>query len=79
MYGNMKDKLAARINAGKKNSVVTAPMAIAYANAAMLEKIENLVAAFRHRKSAKTSSQFIYLNRKGNDKIYQTPKYSSSY
>ncbi|KAL0713771.1 hypothetical protein Bca4012_020749 [Brassica carinata] len=56
MSRNMKDKLASRINDGKTNSAVTAPMANAYANAAMLEKIVNLVAAFRHRKSTKTSS-----------------------
>ncbi|KAL0802800.1 hypothetical protein Bca101_057976 [Brassica carinata] len=33
---NMKDKLAARINAGKTTSAVNAPMANAYENAAML-------------------------------------------
>ncbi|KAG2307029.1 hypothetical protein Bca4012_084012 [Brassica carinata] len=55
MSRNMKDKLAARNNDGKTTSAVTAPMNNAYANAAMLEKIENLVVAFRHRKSTKTS------------------------
>ena len=42
----MKDKLAA----------LTAPMANAYANAVVFNKIENLVATFRHKKSTKTSS-----------------------
>ena len=51
-----KDKLAARNNTGKTILVVTDPMANAYANAAMLEKLENLVATFHHRKSTNTSS-----------------------
>ena len=63
MSGYMKDKLAA----------LTAPMANAYANAVVFNKIENLVATFRHRKSTKTSSRFLFLNIKGNDKSYQTP------
>ncbi|KAF3598365.1 hypothetical protein F2Q69_00034311 [Brassica cretica] len=46
MSGYMKDKLAA----------LTAPLAIAYGNAVVFNKIENLVATFRHRKSTKTSS-----------------------
>ncbi|KAH0871985.1 hypothetical protein HID58_069347 [Brassica napus] len=51
----------------------TAPMANAYANATVLEKIENLAATFRHRKCNETSSRFFFLNIKGNDKSYQTP------
>ena len=41
--------------------------------AVVLNKIENLVVTFRHEKSTKTSSRFLCLNRKGNDKFYQTP------
>ncbi|KAF2566505.1 hypothetical protein F2Q68_00025373 [Brassica cretica] len=63
MSGYMKDKLAA----------LTAPMANAYGNAVVLTKIENLVATFCHRKSTKTSSRFLSLNTKGNNKIYPTP------
>ncbi|WZY89539.1 hypothetical protein YC2023_046274 [Brassica napus] len=63
MFGYMKDKLAA----------LTAPMANAYANAVVFNKIENLVATFRHRKSTKTSSLFLPVNKKGNDKSYQNP------
>ena len=74
MSGNMKEKLAVCVNDGKTTPAATVPMANAYANATVLEQIKNLAAAFRHRKSTKTSSQFLYLNRKGNDKIYQTPK-----
>ncbi|KAL0660734.1 hypothetical protein Bca4012_097571 [Brassica carinata] len=51
MSGNMKDKIAVRNNAGKTSPAATAPMANAYANATVLEKIENLAATFRHRKS----------------------------
>ncbi|KAF2590952.1 hypothetical protein F2Q70_00038919 [Brassica cretica] len=40
MSENMKDKLAALNNAGKTTPAVTAPMANAYTNAAVLEKIE---------------------------------------
>ncbi|WZY87011.1 hypothetical protein YC2023_033395 [Brassica napus] len=63
MSGYMKDKLAA----------LTAPMANAYANAVVFNKIENLVATFRHRKSTKTSSRFLHVNTKGYDKSYQNP------
>ncbi|KAG5388714.1 hypothetical protein IGI04_030255 [Brassica rapa subsp. trilocularis] len=63
MFGYMKDKLAA----------LTAPMANAYANAVVFNKIKNLVATFRHRKSTKTSSRFLPVNKKGNDKSYQNP------
>ncbi|KAG5384608.1 hypothetical protein IGI04_036078 [Brassica rapa subsp. trilocularis] len=63
MSGYMKDKLAA----------LTAPMANAYANAVVFNKIENLVATFRHRKSTKTSSRFLPVNTKGHDKSYQNP------
>ncbi|KAG5384938.1 hypothetical protein IGI04_036408 [Brassica rapa subsp. trilocularis] len=63
MSGYMNDKLAA----------LTAPMVNAYANTVLFNKIENLVATFRHRKSTKTSSRFLFLNIKGNDKSYQTP------
>ncbi|KAL0875983.1 hypothetical protein Bca101_025688 [Brassica carinata] len=74
MSGNMKEKLAVCVNDGKTTPAATVPTANAYANATVLEQIKNLAAAFRHTKSTKTSSQFLYLNRKGNDKIYQTPK-----
>ncbi|KAF3519088.1 hypothetical protein DY000_02060728 [Brassica cretica] len=40
MSGNMKDKLTARNNAGETTPAVTTPMANAYANAAVLEKIK---------------------------------------
>ena len=73
MSGNTKDKIAVRNNAGKKTPAATAPMANAYANATVLEKIENLAATFRHRKCNETSSRFLFLNIKGNDKSYQTP------
>ncbi|WZY87002.1 hypothetical protein YC2023_033386 [Brassica napus] len=63
MSGYMKDKLAA----------LTAPMANAYANAVVFNKIENLVATFRHRKSTKTSSRFLPVNTKGYNKSYQNP------
>ncbi|KAF3601562.1 hypothetical protein F2Q69_00034355 [Brassica cretica] len=74
MYGNKKEKIAVRNNAGKKTPAATAPMANAYANATVLEKIENLAATFRHGKCNETSSRFLFLNIKGNDKSYQTPK-----
>ncbi|KAF3591166.1 hypothetical protein DY000_02021204 [Brassica cretica] len=73
MYGNTKEKITVRNNAGKKTPAATAPMANAYANATVFEKIENLAATFRHRKCNETSSRFLFLNIKGNDKSYQTP------
>ncbi|KAF3510028.1 hypothetical protein F2Q69_00006774 [Brassica cretica] len=76
MSGNTKDKIAVRNNAGKTTPAATAPMANAYANATVFEKIENLAATFRHRKCNETSSRFLFLNIKGNDKYYQTPKES---
>ncbi|KAF2562346.1 hypothetical protein F2Q70_00017448 [Brassica cretica] len=69
MSGNTKEKIAVRSNAGKKTPAATAPMA----NATVLEKIKNLAASFRHRKCNETSSRFLFLNLKGNDKSYQTP------
>ncbi|KAF2541346.1 hypothetical protein F2Q68_00032047 [Brassica cretica] len=72
MSGNTKEKIAVHNNAGKKTPAATAPMANAYANATVLEKIKNLAAAFRHRKCNETSSRFLCLNIKGNDKSYQT-------
>ncbi|KAF3601506.1 hypothetical protein F2Q69_00035618 [Brassica cretica] len=72
MSGNMKEKIAVRNNAGKKTPAATAPMANTYANATVLEKIENLAATFRHRKCKGKRS--IFLNIKGNDQSYQTPK-----
>ncbi|KAF3532146.1 hypothetical protein DY000_02041522 [Brassica cretica] len=71
MSGNTKKKIAVRNNAGKKTPATTAPMANAYANATVLEKIE--IAAFRHRKCNETSSRFLFLNIKGNNQSYQTP------
>ena len=70
MSGNTKDKIAVRNNAGKTTPAPTAPMANAYANATVLEKIENLAATFRHRKCNERSSRFLFLNIKGNDKFY---------
>ncbi|KAF3591164.1 hypothetical protein DY000_02021208 [Brassica cretica] len=78
MSGNTKEKIAVRNNAGKKTPAATAPMANAYANATVLEKIENLAATFRHRKCNETSSRFLFLNIKGNDKSYQTLKRNKS-
>ncbi|KAF2614974.1 hypothetical protein F2Q70_00011463 [Brassica cretica] len=74
MAGNTKDKYAVRNNAGKTTPAVTAPMANAYANATVLEKIENLAATFRQRKCNETSSRFLCLNIKGNDKFLSNPK-----
>ncbi|KAF3568873.1 hypothetical protein DY000_02014485 [Brassica cretica] len=79
MSGNTKDRVAVRNNTGKTTSAATAPTANAYANATVLEKIENLVATYRHEKRTKTSSRFLHLNRKDNDKIYQTPQNLSHY
>ncbi|KAF3531444.1 hypothetical protein DY000_02036982 [Brassica cretica] len=73
MSGNTKDKIAVCNNAGKTTPADTAPMAKVYANATVLEKIENLAATFRHRKYNETSSRFLFLSIKGNDKSYQTP------
>ncbi|WZZ88679.1 hypothetical protein YC2023_117258 [Brassica napus] len=50
MSGNTKDKIAVCNNTGKTNPAATAPMANAYANATVLEKIENFAATFRHMK-----------------------------
>ncbi|WZY77737.1 hypothetical protein YC2023_024121 [Brassica napus] len=50
MSGNTKDKIAVRNNTGKTTPAATAPMANAYANAIVLEKIQNLAATFCHRK-----------------------------
>ncbi|KAF3559229.1 hypothetical protein F2Q69_00010964 [Brassica cretica] len=71
MSGNTKKKIAVRNNTGKKTPAATAPMANAYANATVLEKIE--IATFRHRKGNETTSRFLFLNIKGNDQSYQTP------
>ena len=73
MYGKTKDKIAVRNNAGKTTPATTTPMANAYANATVLEKIENLAATFRHKKFNETSLRFLCLNIKGNDKFYQIP------
>ncbi|KAF3493808.1 hypothetical protein DY000_02053203 [Brassica cretica] len=73
MSGNTKGKIAVRNNAGKTTPAAIGPMANAYANATVLEKIENIAAVFRHRKCNETSSRFLFLNIKGNDKYYQTP------
>ncbi|KAF2562345.1 hypothetical protein F2Q70_00017449 [Brassica cretica] len=62
---------------GKKTPAATAPISNAYANATVLKKIENLAATFRHRKCNETSSRFLFLNIKGNDKSYQTPPQKS--
>ncbi|KAF3487904.1 hypothetical protein F2Q69_00055746 [Brassica cretica] len=77
MSENTKEKIAVRNNAGKTTPAATAPMANAYANATVPEKKRkknrNLAATFRHRKCYETSSRFLCLNIKGNDKLYQTP------
>ncbi|KAF3599232.1 hypothetical protein F2Q69_00034314 [Brassica cretica] len=73
MSGNTKEKIIVRNNAGKTTPTATAPMANTYANATVVEKIKNLDATFRHRKCNETSSRFLCLNIKGNDKFYQTP------
>ncbi|KAF3582534.1 hypothetical protein DY000_02031479 [Brassica cretica] len=73
MSGNTKDKIAVRSNAGKTTLAATVPMANAYANATVLEKIENLAGTFCHKKCNETSSRFRFRNIKGNDKSYQTP------
>ncbi|KAF3532734.1 hypothetical protein DY000_02039787 [Brassica cretica] len=56
MYGNTKDKIAVRNNAGKTTPAAIAPMAYAYANTPLLEKMENLAATFRHMMCNETSS-----------------------
>ncbi|KAG5400438.1 hypothetical protein IGI04_015045 [Brassica rapa subsp. trilocularis] len=43
MSRNTKDKIAVRNNAGKTTPSATVPMANAYANATVPEKIKNLV------------------------------------
>ncbi|KAF3572861.1 hypothetical protein F2Q69_00059003 [Brassica cretica] len=73
MSGNTKDKIAVRNNAGKTTQEVTAPMANTYANPVVLEQIKNAAANFRHRKCYETSSRFLCLFIKGDDKFYQTP------
>ena len=73
MSGNTNDKIAVRNNAGKKTPAATAPMANVYANATVLEKIENLAATFRHKKCNEMSSRFLCPNIKGNDKILSNP------
>ncbi|KAF3487526.1 hypothetical protein F2Q69_00052600 [Brassica cretica] len=73
MSGNTKEEIAVRNNAGKKTPAATAPMVNAYANATVLEKIENLAATYCHKKCNETSSRFLFLNIKGNDNSYQTP------
>ena len=60
-------------SSGKTTPAATTPIANAHANAVVLDKIENLIATFGHRRTSKTSSRFLSLITKGNDKIYQTP------
>ncbi|KAF3555233.1 hypothetical protein F2Q69_00014093 [Brassica cretica] len=79
MSGNTKDKVTVGNSAGKTTPATAAPMANVYAYATILEKIKNLVATCRHGKKTKTTSRFPHLNRKGNDKIYQTPQKLSHY
>ena len=73
MSGNTKDKILVRNNAGKTTPAATAPMANAYANAVVLEKLDNVAVTFHHRKCNRTSLRFLCLNVKGNNKFYQTP------
>ncbi|KAF3561848.1 hypothetical protein DY000_02017072 [Brassica cretica] len=58
MSRNKKEKVAVCNNAGKTTPAAIPPLANAYANATVLEKIENLAATFYHRKSNETSSHF---------------------
>ncbi|KAF2558995.1 hypothetical protein F2Q68_00017277 [Brassica cretica] len=60
MSRNTKEKIAVRNNAGKKTPAATPPMANSYANATVLEKIENLAATFRHRTCNETISRFLF-------------------
>ncbi|KAL0645690.1 hypothetical protein Bca4012_043981 [Brassica carinata] len=76
MSGNTKYKIAVRNNTGKTTPAATASMGNAYANAIVPKKTKikkNLAATFRHRKCNETSSRFLFLNIKGNNKSYQTP------
>lgn len=73
MSENMKGKIEVPKSTGKTTPAATAPKANTYTNATVLEKIVNIVATFRHMKSNETSSQFLCLNKKGNNKFYQTP------
>ena len=61
----------------KTTPAATAPMANAYANATVLEKIENPAANFRHRKCNETSSRFLSLNIMGNDNFMKPRKFGS--
>ncbi|KAF3504727.1 hypothetical protein F2Q69_00043308 [Brassica cretica] len=65
MFGNTKDKIAVRNNAGKTTPAATAPMANAYANATVLEKIENLavISLSKHKGKRKILSNPISLAR----------------
>ncbi|KAF3503375.1 hypothetical protein F2Q69_00042156 [Brassica cretica] len=58
MSGNTKDKIAVRNNAGKTNPAAIAPMANAYANATVVEKIENLAAHFTTGSAMKRARDF---------------------
>ncbi|KAF3543292.1 hypothetical protein DY000_02006279 [Brassica cretica] len=65
MYGNTKEKIAVRNNSGKKTPAATAPMANAYANATVLEKIENFAATFCHRKCNQNELAISLFKHKG--------------
>ncbi|KAF2544515.1 hypothetical protein F2Q68_00031827 [Brassica cretica] len=58
MFGNKKDKIVVRNNAGKTTPAATAPMANSYANATALDKIENLAATFRPGSALKRARDF---------------------
>ncbi|KAF2600283.1 hypothetical protein F2Q68_00010398 [Brassica cretica] len=60
MSGNTKEKIAVRNNAGKKSPAATAPMANAYANAVVLEKIENLLRLFVTGSAIKRARDFSF-------------------
>lgn len=70
---NLRWHFQERQNTGNSTPATTTPMANANANATELDEIENLVAIFHHKKSTKTRSWLLFLNRNGNNKIYQTP------
>ena len=77
MSGNTKDKIAVCNNTGKTTPAATAPMANAYANATVLEKIENLAATYCHRKCNETSSRFPFLNIKETINFIKPHKFGS--
>ncbi|KAF3560487.1 hypothetical protein F2Q69_00012889 [Brassica cretica] len=60
MSGNSKDKIAVCNNAGKTTPAATAPVANAYANATVLEKIETLPRLFSTGSAMKRARDFSF-------------------